>query len=75
MVVIRGEDQRKIYYNEQNLSMVQGHQFLTGAAPSLKDINIIEDRSQEFHTGFFKNLLNVQHKDRITARTYLSLFR
>lgn len=68
VVAIRGEEQRKIFYTNRWLSMNQGHQFLVGAAPTLADISVIEDRSNEFHTGFFKRLLAVQHKDRISVR-------
>ncbi|KJA23082.1 hypothetical protein HYPSUDRAFT_601084 [Hypholoma sublateritium FD-334 SS-4] len=67
VVAIRGENQRKIFYTEKTLSMFQGHQFLVGAAPSLKDINVMEDRSEDFHAAFFKRLLVVQHKDRVTT--------
>ncbi|KAF8957826.1 cytochrome P450 [Flammula alnicola] len=67
VVAVRGEHQRKTFYTESNLSMNQGHQFLVGAAPVLKDLKVMEDRSAEFHMGFFKRLVTIMHKDRVQS--------
>lgn len=45
--------------------MMQGHQFLVGAAPDLKDINLTEEGSKDFENGFYKRLLAIQHKERV----------
>ncbi|KJA23083.1 hypothetical protein HYPSUDRAFT_201641 [Hypholoma sublateritium FD-334 SS-4] len=67
VVAIRGETMRKIFYNEPNISMIQGHQFLIGAAPSLDDIKVTEEKDEDLNAGFMKRLLVVQHKDRVTS--------
>ncbi len=50
--------------------MLQGHQFLIGAAPSLDDIKVTQEKDDSLNEGFYKRLLTVQHKDRVTARAY-----
>ena len=54
--------------------MMQGHQFLVGAAPDLKDINLTEDGSKDFETGFYKRLLAIQHKERVKDCTSFGFF-
>jgi hypothetical protein len=58
--------------------MMQGHQFLVGAAPDLKDINLTEEGSKDFETGFYKRLLAIQHKERVndcaSLFSFFSLF-
>lgn len=54
--------------------MMQGHQFLVGAAPDLKDINLTEEGSKDFETGFYKRLLAIQHKERVNDCASLFTF-
>ena len=74
VLALRGEEQRRVFYTHQNLSMMQGHQFLVGAAPDLKDINLTEDGSKDFETGFYKRLLAIQHKERVQDCTSFGFF-
>ena len=40
-----GEENRKIFFNDRNLDIVEGYRLLSGGTPSLKDIDVDGSRS------------------------------
>ena len=56
-----GEENRKIFFNDRNLSVKEGYKIFLGELPKLKDINHEMDDS----SSFIKRLLLLSRKERI----------
>ncbi|KAJ8523130.1 hypothetical protein ONZ45_g407 [Pleurotus djamor] len=59
VVAMRGEESRKAFFGDKNLSFTEGYKILMGGSPDLKDIDITTEISGESVAAFNKRLLTI----------------
>ncbi|KAF8872702.1 cytochrome P450 [Infundibulicybe gibba] len=74
VVAIKGEEGRKTFFDNKNLSFTEGYKVLMGAAPRLQDISTGYEE-QENVTWFNKHLLMLLNRNRLADGGYRAVPR
>jgi sterol 14-demethylase len=69
VVVVTGEQARKVFLNDQSLDLGEGYKILFGGGPKLTDINIQAEESEDAR-AFIHRLLLLMRKERVADGAY-----
>ena len=69
IVVVTGEQGRKVFFNDQSLDLGEGYKILFGSATSLADINMHDDSR-----AFIHRFLSLIRKERLSDGAYFFSF-
>ncbi|KAF8878712.1 cytochrome P450, partial [Infundibulicybe gibba] len=66
VLVVSGNEARKVFFNDPGLQLGEGYQILMGGAPRLSDINMdLGEAGRD--TAFIKKLLHLLRRDRVAS--------